>query len=170
MQFRGEINPAKADGESLMDTGRAAFSENTYVMRNKGMSYTHDDHYCVAPITNGPDALSTYDFWAVGMNCCQTQVPDFKCGHANKTARNGLRAVNPDLLPYFNLARVQSEAEYGIASKYPLFFYWVKNANEEHLKRRDVALSTLIVSMTLHFSCNAFLIASLLFACYLGVL
>jgi len=154
MQSKTEVNPATADGAAMMDVGRAFFAKNTYVSRSQGMSYTHDDVYCVAPITNGPDALSEYDFWAVGMNCCQTQNPDFKCGDYSSTARTGLRAVETAQLPYYQLAVQQASAEYHLASRHPIFFYWVEDANAEHFKNRESAFATLSASMLIHFSCN----------------
>ena len=45
------------------------------------MSYVHGNTYCVAPITvAGEGRLASYDFWAVGVNCCSTSDPNFiKC-------------------------------------------------------------------------------------------
>ena len=33
--------------------------------------------YCVVPIVNGEAKPASYDFWAVGTNCCEQ---NFKCG------------------------------------------------------------------------------------------
>lgn len=59
----------------------------------------------MAPIVNGNAALATYDFWAVGLNCCSGVSSDFRCGEFNNQhARSGLRLMRDDQRPFYRQA------------------------------------------------------------------
>ena len=48
---------------------------------------------------SGEAPLSTYDFWAVGVNCCGAAA-DFKCGEfSNPKAHAGLRLMSDEQRP-----------------------------------------------------------------------
>merc|ERR1719199_1199648 len=118
------------------------------------MSYVNSDTYCVAPITMESKSLARYDFWAIGVNCCNSDDPDFKnCGEVqNPDARAGLRLVYPDQNDFFRLAVQQAEAEYDIeASDQPLFFYWVQDPERESEKFLRYGLETVALGNILYF-------------------
>ena len=52
-------------------------------------------HGQVAPITLNGASLASYDFWAVGKNCCSDQMADFRCGaFKGLGAKGGVRVTD----------------------------------------------------------------------------
>lgn len=133
MRERTGINPAETPGAAVADTGRAYFTKDSYVDVDKGMSYQTMDTYCVAPISVGDGKLGSYDYWAVGINCCSSADPNFQlCARTQGPARAGIRLMFPEQAQYFKLAVEQAESEYNIrSSETPLFFYWVDDPLQE---------------------------------------
>lgn len=128
--------PGQDTGEMLADAGRIYFGFGTVLDRDLSMGFKNGDMYCVAPITLGPHkTLPTYDFWAVGVNCCTDSTgPDFKfnCPDAsaarNRQTRSALRVIsdhtNRPNFPFWRLAVQQAEAAYGIKARHPIFVTW----------------------------------------------
>eukprot|EP00392_Amoebophrya_sp_AT5.2_P015413 g15615.t1 len=127
MRERSGVDPSVTPAASLSDTGKIYFTGSTYVDITRGyavwpghttMSYQSDDTYCVAPIVVQDAVQTSYDYWAVGINCCRTSDPSFEgCvdrSVSSSPAPAGLRVIFPEQLPYFRLAVEQSEAEYNI--------------------------------------------------------
>eukprot|EP00913_Durusdinium_trenchii_P002207 g2039.t1 len=112
--------------------------------------FTEDGHsYCVAPIvTPGPPGVAPpafYEFWAVGMDCCNPFEPKvFMCGEPNDDeARGGVRWTDPSQMPQFRKAiqQAQEETEYQIkAGEDVLFLQWtgdpMKKIHEQFLTGR----------------------------------
>eukprot|EP00440_Ansanella_granifera_P040513 gb/GFBE01043937.1/.p1 GENE.gb/GFBE01043937.1/~~gb/GFBE01043937.1/.p1 ORF type:complete len:242 (+),score=51.31 gb/GFBE01043937.1/:1-726(+) len=91
------VDPSRERGVQLMDAGRVYFEAGTGLDTSKSMVFQNSDRYCVAPIVSGQAPLTTYDFWAVGINCCGDKASDFRCGEAtNPKARAGLRLMRED--------------------------------------------------------------------------
>jgi hypothetical protein len=127
------VDPDTMPGQQVMDAGQMTFVSGSKLDLKKSMGFRNLDVYCVAPIVNnktkskGP-AVGSYDFWAVGLNCCSGAFGDFKCGEfKNPHARSGLRVMRNDQFNFYRLAVQQAEAAYNIKAMHPLFFYWMQD-------------------------------------------
>jgi len=131
------VNPAMARGSSMMDAGRILFTPDSHLDLAKAMGFQNVDKFCVAPVSAGPRGpnatkLETYDFWAVGLNCCSGFPAEFRCGdYWNPKATSGLRLMREEERAYYRLAVQQAEAAYNIRAKHPVFLYWLQDANAE---------------------------------------
>lgn len=117
-------------GQDLMDAGIAYFAHNNHLEPLKSWHFKHRTLYCVAPIVGNESEPETrsYDFWAVGTDCCGTASADFRCGDwGNPAVRSGLRVLDSEELMYYRLAVQQAETLYGIVSTHPVFFTWVQD-------------------------------------------
>lgn len=136
-----EVNPATSQGQQMMDAGKVQFAQGTGLDLTKAFQFQDLDTYCVAPIAMGNSSLKSYDFWAVGLNCCgwnASKLVDYKCGQStSSTAREGLRLMNANQRNYFRLAVQQAEAQYRITAKHPIFFYWTEDAAKDMLSYWD---------------------------------
>jgi len=136
-----DVDPARMRGEQMMDAGQAFFVEGAVLDLKRAYAFQNVDTYCVAPITvynkglGAPTPLSSYDFWAVGLNCCggnSTEAFTFQCGpYRSHTARQGLRLMIDQQRPFFRLAVQQAESAHMISSVHPLFFHWTENADAD---------------------------------------
>jgi hypothetical protein len=125
------VDPSRIRGQQLMDAGRVSFVPGARLDLSKAESFRNLDNYCVVPIVVGDAPLDVYDFWAVGMNCCNSETGDFRCGDAeNPNAAAGLRLMQDSQRPFFRLAVEQAESTYNIRANHPLFFHWMSDTAE----------------------------------------
>lgn len=124
------LDPVSAKGQQLMDVGRVTFRPGSQLDLRRSYGFRQSDMYCVAPVTRGAKDLSTYDFWAVGVNCCHDHTNDFRCGaYLSPTARSGVRLLDDSQRSWFRLAVQQAEAQHGIHSEHPIFLTWTEDPN-----------------------------------------
>lgn len=151
------VNPSVERGAQLMDSGRVYFTGGTHLNLKFSMGFKNSEMYCVAPIVSGNERLSTYDFWAVGTNCCNGISSDFRCGDFNNPhARSGLRLMNEEQRPFYRLAVQQAEAAYNLNARHPIFFHWMQDPVAEVNAYRDDGYKYYLMGVVTYFACNLF--------------
>eukprot|EP00913_Durusdinium_trenchii_P029445 g27599.t3 len=149
------VNPAKQKGQEIMDAGRVYFSAGSKLDLSKSMSFHNFEEYCIAPIVNGDEELASYDFWAVGTNCCSEG--HFRCGEfANLHARSGLRYMEQEKQVSFQAAVQQAEAAYHLKAKHPLFFVWAQDPLAMINTKVATAQHLYLISVAIVFFTNLF--------------
>lgn len=127
-----DIYPNRVSGKQVMDAGSIVFVNGSFVDVKKSMGFKNVDIFCVAPIALAGNMSESYDYWAVGKNCCGGNQADFHCGGFNDaTARSGVRLMYDWDRPYYRLAVQQAEATYKITAAHPLFFEWTHDVAEK---------------------------------------
>lgn len=156
------VDPSIYHGQQLMDAGRIMFTPSSHLDVSKSMGFRNLDMYCVAPVTVGPATsqnLQSYDFWAVGLNCCSGHAPDFHCGeYNNPRANSGLRLMRDDQRAYFRLAVQQAEAAYNIRAQHPIFLYWMQDPVAEVNAYQDDGYKYFLLGMFSFFAFQLFLV------------
>lgn len=158
----GALDPSSTPGQQVMDAGRVSFARGTKLDLSKPMAFRNVESYCVVPITNakgkaGPSG--SYDFWAVGLNCCPQNGMSFQCGeYNNPQASAGLRLMRDDQDGYYRLAVKQAESEYKITAKHPLFFHWMQDPVSEVDAMYDTGMQEFIFGTFAYFAFQLFLI------------
>jgi len=139
------VNPQLYTGSQLMDAGQINFVKGSHLDLSKSFGFKNGNTYCVAPIV-GPaqnaSSKATYDFWAVGTNCCSGHKPDYHCGeYNNPLAQKGLRLMRDDERSFFRLAVEEAKAAYNIEANHPVFMYWMQNPSEEVKSYQETGLN-----------------------------
>jgi len=153
------INPALNVGQTVMDSGRIYFAHDVVLDFQKTAGFKHHDVYCVVPISHQTDGrmdkLQTYDFWAVGTNCCE-EPRKFHCGKnvMDPRIRSGLRMIEEDKAPFYRLAVQQAEAAYGITAAHPVFFYWTQDPLKDIYVHRERLLRYFLIGTFVFFISN----------------
>lgn len=153
------VDPTAVTSRQLMDVGRVMFTSNAVLDLTKSIGFKNSDRYCVAPISVKGAKLETYDFWAIGLNCCSGDASDFHCGeYSNPDARGGLRLMRADQRPFYRLAVQQAEATFNIKADYPLFFYWMQNPAAEMESYKSDAMKFYLLGLCATFFCQLLLL------------
>eukprot|EP00971_Amphidinium_carterae_P319764 6355726-Amphidinium_carterae.1 len=85
------VDPSEKSGQEVMDAGRIIFQVGTRLDLKRSMGFKNGQVYCVAPIVTPGKEPFSYDFWAVGTDCCSGLVSDFHCGEdSNPKASAGV--------------------------------------------------------------------------------
>jgi len=129
------INPMVDYGKAYMDGGQYYFKEGSHVDVTRVVAFKNYDIYCIAPIVrqaledegkkrSGKPPLNlgpsgTIDWFAVGVNCCKPDGEDWTCSPGN--ARSGLRVLEEDHRPFYNMAATMWKTKYDMPAKNPIF-------------------------------------------------
>mmetsp|Transcript_61370 Transcript_61370/g.179367 ORF Transcript_61370/g.179367 Transcript_61370/m.179367 type:complete len:341 (-) Transcript_61370:76-1098(-) len=151
------IYPDRMRGQQLMDAGAVQFAEGTTLDIGRSMGFKHGSIYCVAPISYGNETMKTYDFWAVGTDCCSGNQADFHCSGWNGPHGGGFRLMGGGR-EYYRLAVQQAEATYGIKAAHPLFFTWASRPLETIEDWYAQARSAFIIGIFAYLLLQAFLV------------
>jgi len=126
LSFPSKVDPRDIPGSHYLDAGGIYFAEGASVNQTLSLGFKDGTTYCVAPITIGGDAMASYDFWAVGTDCCVPMPPArFWCGSSSKKTGSvaGMRFTGSDETKnMYKLAIQQAMAEYHIMARSPLLF------------------------------------------------
>jgi len=153
------VDPAKTHGQTLLDAGRVIFSRTARLDITKSFGFKNDNTYCVAPIVSSREKLASYDFWAVGVNCCSGNRADFQCDkYDSARAHAGLRLMDGGQKDYFRLAVEQAEAAYNIRAGTPLFFHWTEDPIGETNRYQDSGFKSYILAVLIFFAVQLFLV------------
>lgn len=166
------VDPALTRAQQVMDAGVIEFVQTSKVDLKYSMGFRNGVVYCVAPITAGDAPPASYDFWAVGRNCCSGSANDFMCGkYSSAVAHTGLRLMNTEDKEFYQLAVQQAEASFRIRSNHPLFFFWVEDAIAEKAQMVTAGMNDYFLGIVAHFFFQLFLvvITSIIFAKVGGV-
>lgn len=130
------VDASKMEGKAFMDAGTIKFIPGSHLDIGKSVGFMNLDMYCVAPIVSlaANATNATYDFWAIGRNCCTGSPYNFACGQSasidTATATGGLRLMSDSQLPFYKMAVTQAATKYGIKSSHPIFFHWVQDSSK----------------------------------------
>jgi len=154
------VDPSRYVGTQLMDAAMIQFSKGSMLRLEKSMGFKNEEVYCVAPIVSGASSnQTTYDFWAVGVNCCSGHTPDFKCGeYSNPSARWGLRLMDESRRDMFRLAVKQAEAAYNLNAPNPVLMYWLSDPTAEVNAYQDDGNSYFFMFLFAYFSAQFVLV------------
>lgn len=123
------VNPDVVSGSQVVDATSIVFESGSHLNNLLAMSFMGRDIHCVVPIVKtNSTRLDSYDFWAVGTNCCPSKRPDFHCGeYKNPDARSGIVVLDAMERAFLNLAVQQAKGVYKIESKHPIFVHWMQD-------------------------------------------
>merc|ERR1712232_944260 len=136
------------------------FTRESKINESLSIAFKSDNVYCVAPIVSNTEHLASYDFWAVGVNCCGAgDKPDFHCGQrSNPSAHAGTRLLSADQRAFFQLAVTKAEVAYRIQALHPLFFYWTEDPLADSNKYQDNGLKFYLFWLMMFFAIQLFMV------------
>lgn len=155
-----DVDPALVPGQQMMDTGIFNFVAGATFDELRGWHFKSHSLYCVAPIISNTTAIpvdQTYDFWAVGTDCCSLSSSDFRCGAwGSAQAKSGIRATVQSDVEYYRLAVQQAESLYGFQAPNPIFVIWSQDPMMEVLSWNQQAFKNFMVASAFSFVTFAF--------------
>lgn len=165
----GHIDADVEHGQNTMDAGIFYFADGNHIDSSRSWHFKQGSVYCVAPIIGAHSTPQTasFDFWAVGKDCCSTSSSDFRCGaFSDPQARSAIRILNDEDRPFYRLAVEQTETLYNIVSTHPIFVEWTQDplsdVNTWRMKAYNSYLSS--VATFFVFSVIAVLCAAVAFS------
>jgi len=157
------VDPGAMQGQQLIDAGEIDFKMGSKVDVKLHFQWHKGRTYCVAPIISSDGAkLASYDFWAVGMDCCSSRPNDFSCGgvHMEKwPSPNGLRVMEDSEVQGYKLAVEQAVVANHIQSRQPIFLHMVSKPYLGIKRYFDDAKVFAFVSGICYFTMHFILVA-----------
>lgn len=155
------VYPNRMLGQQLMDAGVVSFASGTKLDISKSMGFKNSVMYCVAPIVFGKETPLSYDFWAVGTECCSGGQPDFHCANYNNPQANGgVRLLDSGGdKAFYRLAVQQAEATYNIKAATPVFFTWGPHPSEKMQAHLSHAKESFVAWMMSYLVFQIFVVA-----------
>lgn len=155
------IDPSTWRGQQLMDAGRVVFTSDSALNTKMFSGFKNAITYCVAPIAievNGTyRSQDTYDFWAVGTDCC---TKTFQCGdYNNANAHGGLRLTSDSDRAFYRLAVQQAEAAFRIKAVHPLFFTWTQDPIGTTSDYLSDSIKYFLIGVSVFFVVQLFVVA-----------
>lgn len=115
---------------AYQDAGSLDFTVDTRIDTARGLGYSNDGVWCVAPIISGDGPVDSVGFWAVGENCCR-QRGHFSCAAGtNESLREGTVVLdtrhihNSDIEQYRTAAQMAAAAYSVYLPADPVFVKW----------------------------------------------
>jgi len=162
MRTKIDIDPATTRGIEMMDAGVLHFMGRTNIDLHRTHGFKNSQTYCVAPITRDNATLVNYDFWAVGIDCCNGAPGDFKDCVADGDL-HGVQAVRYTFdatdRSFLRLAIQQAEAKFNIKATHPLFLLWAKDAAAFRDEYQNKAYRWYMLGMCVSFGVQVALVA-----------
>lgn len=155
------IDASFTPGKNVMDGGIFHFNAGNQIDDNRSWHFHFHNTYCVAPIiTNNTAPLTqTYDFWAVGKDCCSVSASDFRCGSWGSTrSAGGVRVISSGDMGYYKLAVQQTESLYNIMAPNPIFLTWSENPAMEVEAMNQQVFKNYLVMVAFAFIASLFLV------------
>mmetsp|Transcript_124084 Transcript_124084/g.356312 ORF Transcript_124084/g.356312 Transcript_124084/m.356312 type:complete len:338 (+) Transcript_124084:139-1152(+) len=159
------IDASYTRSSNLMDVGIFNFAPGNTLDETRSWHFKFRTLYCVAPIlTNSTPPLSqTYDFWAVGKDCCSLAASDFRCGAWGSSGpAGGLRLTESDAggdMAYYRLAVQQAESLYNIDAPNPIFVTWSSNPRAEVASWNQQVFKNFVTTVLFALVCSFFSMA-----------
>jgi len=153
------VNAGTMRGQNMMDVGIMHFTEQNQLDGLKSWHFKHGTLYCVAPVVSNGSAPETqsYDFWAVGQECCSLSSSDFRCGSwGSVDAHSAIRLLDDEAAPYYRLAVKQAETMYGIVANHPIFFEWTVDPEYEVNAMNKMAFKHFLLMAAVAFVASLF--------------
>jgi hypothetical protein len=127
-----DLDPSQP-GKAYLDAGAIEFKPDTFVDISQSLGYKDGHVYCVAPIKLGKDAVYNFDFWAVGIDCCNGFPGSFNCFERRNSMKvhGGLRVLDDSQAAFFKVGVMQATEEYQRGAPNPIFLTWMKDPLQE---------------------------------------
>merc|ERR1719491_290063 len=159
------VDTSVLPGKQVMDGGRVIFTNTTVLGLGMSMGFKSKSIYCVAPIVpsaaiKDPKMMKTFDFWAVGKDCCSGTMADFHCPFfSSPEAYGGVRLMEHADRAYYRLAVQQAEATYKITASHPLFFTWSRDPIDDSKEYLRTGYRNFFMAICCYFVMQAFMVA-----------
>jgi len=157
-----DVDPSTTGGKAFMDAGAVTFKPGSHLDLAKSTGFMNLNMYCVAPIVSQGKAPASYDFWAVGLNCCTGATQNFACGESSSLKTDlttgGLRLMSGSELPFYKLAVTQAASNYGIETPHPIFFEWVQDTTTAIADSRKHGIDSFLPALAFFTVFQAFVL------------